>query len=337
MNRTSELIAEWRSVDIATFRDRILPGNRPAVLRGAVGQWPAVQFGRSSPEALCEYLLGLKQGAPVPLLTADPSAKGRFFFRPDMQGTNFHRQSAPLALGLRALLAHLQDAEPPAVFVESASLLDCLPDFAESNRLYLLDASIAPRIWIGNAVTVQTHYDFNHNIACVVAGRRRVTLFPPEELPNLYPAPPDITLAGVPVSMVPLDNPDLERFPRFERALKSAQTAELEPGDALYIPFGWWHHVESLLPFNVLVNYWWSGSRALSSPIDCLLHGLLSLRDLPPEERAVWRNLFDYYVFQTAGDPFAHMPPTKRGLLDARSPQQLNEIREILVRSLHRP
>jgi hypothetical protein len=67
------------------------------------------------------------------------------------------------------------------------------------------------------------------------------------------------------------------------------------------------------------------------------LHGLLSLRDLPPEERAVWRNLFDYYVFQTTGDPFAHMPPTKRGLLDARSPQQLNEIREILVRSLHRP
>jgi hypothetical protein len=254
-----------------------------------------------------------------------------------MQGTNFHRQSAPLAVGLRALLAHLHDLKPPALLVESASLPDCLPDFASSNRLPLLDPSIAPRIWIGNAVKVQTHYDFNNNIACVVAGRRRATLFPPEELPNLYPAPPDITLAGVPVSMVPLDNPDLERFPRFKQALKAAQTTELEPGDALYIPFGWWHHVESLLTFNVLVNYWWSGARPLSSPIDCMLHGLLALRDLPPEERAVWRNLFDYYVFQTSGDPFAHLPSAARGLLDARTPQQLNEIREILLRSLHRP
>jgi hypothetical protein len=58
------------------------------------------------------------------------------------------------------------------------------------------------------------------------------------------------------------------------------------------------------------------------------------LRDLPQSERAVWRNLFDYYVFQMSGDPFAHMPTGARGLMDAHSPQQLNEIKAILVRSL---
>ena len=29
------------------------------------------------------------------------------------------------------------------------------------------------------------------------------------------------------------------------------------PGDAIYIPPLWWHHVESLGQFNVLVNYWY--------------------------------------------------------------------------------
>ena len=170
---------------------------------------------------------------------------------------DFQRQAVPLAVGLKALLVHLHDPAPPALFVESALLSECLPTFALDNNLDLLDRSVVPRIWIGNAIQVHTHCDFSNNIACVLAGRRRFTLFPPEQLPNLYPAPMDITLAGVPVSTVPLQNPDFERYPRFRRALAAAQTIELEEaGDALFIPYGWWHHVESLQPFNVLVNYW---------------------------------------------------------------------------------
>jgi quercetin dioxygenase-like cupin family protein len=36
-----------------------------------------------------------------------------------------------------------------------------------------------------------------------------------------------------------------------------AMEAELSPGDAIFIPMGWFHHVEALERFNVLVNYWW--------------------------------------------------------------------------------
>jgi hypothetical protein len=336
MSSTSDPIAEWSGVDAATFRDQIVPTNQPAVLRGVVLPWPAVQRGSPSPQAMCTYLMGLRQGGPVPLLTADPAAKGRFFFRDDLRGFNFQRQPAPLATALRMLLTHLDDTEPPAVFVESAPLPDCLPDFAASNHLPLLDDSIVPRIWIGNAVKVQTHYDLRNNIACVLAGRRRFTLFPPEQLPNLYPGPMDITPSGVPISMVPLETPDLERYPRFREALGAARVAELEPGDALFIPYGWWHHVQSLRSFNVLVNYWWTDSTPLTSPLDCLLHGLLALRDMPAPERAVWRNLFDYYVFQTSGDPLAHLPPTLRGLMGARSPEQLREIKTLLAQTLSR-
>jgi Cupin-like domain len=327
-------VAEWREVDPATFRDRIYPTNQPAILRGLVRHWPAVQHGASSAQAMRSYLLGLPQGGPVPLLTAHPTVEGRLFFQEDMQGLNFQRQAVPLGVALQALLTHLGDPAPPALFVESALLSDCLPDFAASNSIDLLDQSIKPRIWIGNAVTVRTHYDFSNNIACVLAGRRRFTLFPPEQLPNLYPGPMDITPAGVPVSMVPLHNPDFERYPRFRQALAAAKVIELEPGDALFIPYGWWHHVESLMPFNVLVNYWWTESIPLSSPSVCLLHGLLALRDLPEAERSVWRNLFDYYVFQTSGDPLAHLAPTLRGLMGAPGPEQRRQIKAILLRSL---
>jgi hypothetical protein len=67
------------------------------------------------------------------------------------------------------------------------------------------------------------------------------------------------------------------------------------------------------------------------------VHGLLALRDLPAAERAVWRNLFDYYVFQTSGDPLAHLPPTMRGLMGARNPEQLREIRALLAHAPSRP
>lgn len=331
----SKSVPEWHNVDAQTFRERIFPGNRPAVLRGAVAAWPAVAAGQSSPQAMAEYLLGLEQGGPVPLLTAPASIKGRLFFREDLRGLNFERRRAPLAAGVRALLAHLDHPAPPAIYVESAPVPDCLPTFTKFQRLELLDASIVPRIWIGNAITVQTHYDLNSNIACVLAGRRRFTLFPPGQLANLYPSSWDVTLAGVPVSMVRHEDPDYLRYPRFRQALEHALSVELGPGDALFIPYGWWHRVESLTAFNVLVNYWWNYDKPPSlSPADSLLHAIFALRGLSSEQRAVWRNLFDYYVFETSGDPLGHLPPEIRGLMGERGEQALRTVRTLLLRSL---
>src|SRR5688572_29442483 len=137
--------------------------------------------------------------------------------------------------------------------------------------------------------------------------------------------------------MVPPHDPDLARFPRFAEAQRHAQTAELEPGDALYIPYGWWHHVESLTPFNVLVNYWWNAAPKLGSPYAVLLHAALSLRDLPADQRAMWKSMFERLVFSDPEEALGHLPPTKRGLLSPPSPQRTREIRDILVQSLTRP
>jgi len=121
---------------------------------------------------------------------------------------------------------------------------------------------VQPRLWLGNEVVTPAHFDESHNLACVVSGRRRFTLLPPEQVGNLYIGPLDFAPTPTPISLVSFRAPDFARFPRFHDALAAAQVAELEPGDALYIPSLWWHHVESIGLLNTMVNYWWSAPAA---------------------------------------------------------------------------
>ena len=175
------------------------------------------------------------------------------------------------------------------------------------------------------------------NVGIVVAGRRRFTLFPPDELKNLYVGPLELTPAGTPVSLVDLHNPDLERFPRFSEALKRAQVSELEPGDAIYIPFHWWHGVDSLEPVNFFVNYWWNDARAgAGNPYDALLHAVYAIKTLPPDQRAVWRMVFDHYIFGLNGDPVEHLPEHARGMLGDVTGEQLLRMQATLRQLLNR-
>jgi hypothetical protein len=336
MTRSSKKIPEWRNVDKTKFREEIAPQNKPAVLKGAIAHWPAVREGLKSPKALAEYIKRFDRGQLAQTLVGPASIKGRFFYKDeDLLSFNFVRRQDQIGAVVDWLVAHQADENPLAVAIQSVPLPDHLPNFSDENSTDLPHASAIPRIWIGNAVTVSTHFDFNYNIACVVGGRRRFTLFPPEQLPNLYVGPLDNTPAGPPASMVSLDQPDLARYPRFELALEAAQQAELEPGDAVYMPYFWWHHVASLESFNVLVNYWWNDALpSLSSPLNCLLHGLLTLRGLPPDQLEVWRMVFDHYVFQKNGNPVAHLDPKYRGILGALTPEVAQQLRAILVRSL---
>jgi len=323
-------------VDLKAFREEILAAGRPVVLKDLVKDWPAVRAGRDSPRALADYLRGFDRGKQVAVLEGPPSIRGHFFYREDMRGMNFERRPATISATIERLLAQAGDPNPPALYVESTPTPEHLPPFAGENVNPLLPPAVTPRIWIGNTLVVQTHFDLSSNIACVVGGRRRFTLFPPEQLPNLYVGPIEFNISGPPISMVPLRNPDFARFPRFAEALAVSQVAELGPGDALYIPFGWWHHVEALEPFNVLANYWWNDARQTGSPFDCMLHAILSLRDLPPEQRAVWHTLFEHYVFTSGDESLAHLPREQRGMLGPPSPERTQAIRAILARAFSR-
>jgi hypothetical protein len=323
-------------VDLKTFREEIVPANEPVVLKDLVKDWPAVRAGQSSARALADYLKAFDQGKPVAVLEGPPSIRGQFFYRDDMRGLNFERRPATISATIERLLAQAEDPNPSALYIESAPTLEHLPPFATENPQPLLSPLIVPRIWMGNTLTVQTHFDLSSNIACVVGGRRRFTLFPPEQVQNLYIGPIEFNISGPPISMVSLKSPDLQRFPRFAEAMRHARSAELGPGDAVYIPYAWWHQVESLTAFNVLVNYWWNDARQAGSPFDCLLHAVLALRDLPPAQRAVWQKMFEHYVFTSPDEALSHLPREQRGMLGPPSAERAQAIRGILARAFSR-
>ncbi|MEQ1689377.1 MAG: cupin-like domain-containing protein, partial [Sphingopyxis sp.] len=111
--------------------------------------------------------------------------------------------------------------------------------------------------------------------------------------------------------------------------------AELEPGDALYVPYQWFHHVEAFDPINILVNYWWDDARQdLGSPWDALLHAIIAIRELPADRRAAWRAAFDHYAFLAHGDAGAHVPEPARGVLGPVSEEDVARLRADLAHNL---
>jgi hypothetical protein len=136
--------------------------------------------------------------------------------------------------------------------------------------------------------------------------------------------------------MVSLDGPEVDRFPRFREALSNAYVAELEPGDAIYIPYLWWHGVQSLAGFNVLANYWFNRDPASARyPYVGFLRLAYALfADMPQQHRDAWRALYEYYVFQSGGSPMEPLSPPHRdsgGRIDSDGVAKLRSlIRELL-------
>ncbi len=181
------------------------------------------------------------------------------------------------------------------------------------------------------------HYDQSNNLACCMVGRRRFSLFPPDQIRNLYPGPLEPTPGGQVVSMVDFAAPDFGRYPRFHEALAAGQVAELEPGDVLFYPALWWHHVEALDSFNAMINYWWTTTpEFMDSPQITLLHALMSLRDRSEQDKAAWRELFDYYVFGAAERAGQHLPEHVRGNLGPMDETRARRLRALVLSRLNR-
>jgi hypothetical protein len=328
-------IAERHGVTPAQFQQEIVPAGVPVVMRGLVEKWPAVAAGRSAPSAMADYLSTFATGGPVRLMVGDPSIGGRFFYNDALTGYNFDNVPTPLHQVLARLLSSLDAPAPQALYAGAISIPAQLPGFERDNALDILSPEVEAKIWLGNRVTVQTHYDLSLNVACVVAGRRRFTLIPPDQLENMYVGPLEFTLAGPPVSMARLEAPDFVKFPRFRAALAKAQAADLEPGDALFIPYMWWHHVESRDTFNVLVNYWWDDVPAWqSSPFLALMLSILAVRNLTPARREIWRRAFEHFVFSGGDEALAHLSESQRGLQGTPSPQKAKVIRNYIAQLL---
>jgi len=337
MLNIQQTVAEVHGVDARALPREILTATEPVVLRGLVADWPLVVAGAINADAAIQYLRGHYRDATVGVLLGNPEIRGRFFYNDDMTGFNYQRAMMKLDAVLEAVAKLQGVASPPAVYVGSTTIDTCLPGFRAHNDLGFGEFDPLASIWLGNRTRIAAHYDAPDNIACVAVGHRRFVLFPPAELANLYVGPLDFNPAGQAISLVDFAQPDFERFPRFADALHNARVAELNPGDAIFIPSMWWHHVEALDDFNVLVNYWWRQTPDyMGAPVNALMHALLRLKDLPVEQREAWYRLFRHYVFEPDADNVAHIPEKSRGVLGPIDETRARGLRALLLNRLNR-
>jgi hypothetical protein len=330
-------IRELHDFDPDHVVEQVAAETVPVVIRGLAAAWPIVQKARESMDEAARYLLQFYQDAPVTAFVGEPGNSGRIFYTDDLVQTNFRQIKTRLGWVLDNIREHQDDPAAPTIYMGSAALDIYLPGLGRDNSLPFRALKPSVRIWISNRTTVAAHYDVLDNIACVCAGRRRFTVFPPEQISNLYIGPIDFTPAGQAISLVDLDDPDFDRYPRFADAIEHAQTAMLEPGDAIYIPSMWWHHVQSLDNLNILINHWWRDVPAfMGAPADALLHAILNIRGLPAEQRNAWRCIFNHYVFEAGSESTAHIPPERLGALGSLDEDSARRIRALLRNNLNR-
>jgi hypothetical protein len=320
--------------------DELMAAGQPTVIKGLVRDWPLART--DSPERAADYLKSFYQGRRIVAFVARPERKGRFGYTEDGTQLDFESDRGLLDEYLDRILLHLDDDQAPSFYIGSTDVDRFLPGFRAENDLVLnhgMFAANPPMVgaWIGNRTTALAHHDMSNNIACCLVGRRRFALFPPEQIENLYPGPLEPTPGGQVVTMTDIDAPDFERFPRLREALAAGEVAELEPGDALFYPAMWWHQVNALEPFNVMINYWWNTSpQYMDTPQNALLHALLCLRDRPEQEKRAWRAMFDYYVFGPADRAGAHLPEAARGSLAPMDEMKARRLRAWLLQRLNR-
>jgi cupin-like protein len=333
----AERIREVAGADPRALPDDLLESTEPVVLRGVGAEWPVVRAALESPAAATAYLRRFYKDAAVVVMSGEPEIGGRFFYNDDLSGFNYKMYRTRLDGVLGELIRFAGDANPPSMYVGSTAIDTVLPGFRAQNAFNFGARAPVASIWVGNRTRIAAHHDMPDNLACVVAGHRRFTLFPPEQISNLYVGPLEFNPAGQPISLVDFARPDFQRFPRFAEAIKAARTAELGPGDAIVIPSMWWHHIESLDAFNVLVNYWWRQSPAyMDSPMGALMLSLMTVRDLPPAQRAAWENLFRHYVFEAGDQTAGHIPERARRALGSLDANLVRELRANVLARLHR-
>lgn len=319
--------------DPASFRASVMERCEPALMRGAASGWSMLKEGRT--EDVLHALMRFDAGREAEVFVGPPAIGARYNYNGSLTGFNFDRVRLPFVEALVRIVDSASLPDRSSMYMGSLTAETFFPGIERTLELPFMPATVPPRVWIGHASTVACHYDTMDNVACVAAGRRRFTLFPPDAIRDLYVGPIDHTLAGQPISLAMGSDPGDPRYPRFEQARDRALVVELAPGDALYVPKLWWHQVEALDDVNVLINFWWDGfATGPDQPYTTLMLALLAIAERPPAERAAWRAWFDHYVFRPDGHPLAFLPPERHGILGVRSKENHGRIRALVMRLL---
>lgn len=314
---------EASSLSKEDFHKRILSEFKPVVIRGLAKNWELVLKQKDVNFNSLDYIRNAVADTKLSLTKVDKTQQSRMFYNDDMTAMNFGVAKVAAASCFDYLKNQLGEADYAVQCVPvNQHFPSLLPTFSNP----LLGDDVTPFAWIGNKIIVAPHFDEAHNIAVVAVGKRRFTLFPPEQTKNLYIGPLDNTPAGQPISLVNILQPDLQAHPKYAEAYKHGLSVELEPGDAIFIPTPWWHHVQSLSDFNVLINYWWTESAVASPmPFPMLMHAIQSLKPMQGAQKEAWKAIMMHYVFNDV-DPSEHLPDHAKGVLGKLNPKQMREL-----------
>ncbi len=347
MTKINQKVKVVEGISENEIPDYIFESQQPLILKGLVKNWPLTQLGLTDTQKAIAQLIDADSQQVAPVYYGQTDSGNRLGYISDCTSLNFEIKSVNLTQVLQELANNLDNPAYPLRYIASNVLQIHFPDIFKNNQLsfdspYFKNKPMQPGdpltgIWIGNRTLSPCHWDAQCNIACCVVGHRKFTLFPPSQIENLYPGPLELTPGGQSITLVDFDNPDFERFPKYKNAIQHGQIAELEPGDAIFIPCMWWHQVEAINTFNVLINYWWNPFEKIrGQAMPVLEHAILSLRDRPTFEKQAWKYLFDYYIFgddQVAGE---HIPADARGKLGKIDTLKARQLRALLINKLNR-
>ena len=326
-------ITELSSKDPDLIREGFQSG-RPFIVRQLHSEWILVKKGKESETELKKYLHECSLKRDFVYAIGEPEQNGKIFYNKDM-GVNFVERKAALKTVLGYFDEIREAEEDVALYLSSLEIHKYFENLLTETPSYLNEDQYRAGLWIGNKIQVPLHNDFPNNVACVIGGRRKFTLIPPNQFENLYVGPIDFTPAGRAVSMVDLQNPDLDKYPKFAVALEHALTAELSPGDIIYIPSMWWHAVEGLDDFNVMLNFWWRENPTfLGGPDAAMKLAIATIRDLPHPEKQHWKQLFEYYIFNNSEENTAHIPEKSWGVLGRINSDLARKIKSYLLEVL---
>lgn len=210
------------------LRKHIRP-KQPLKMTGMMSDWPAMK------KWSFEFFRDLKSDSTVHLEEGNVMQKS----------TEFRKET--FSDYIKKLIDEPEDAESGSsaylsvfkVFNEFPELREDV-DFSILNQHKLKHSSVG---WLGPAGTVTGyHIDWGDNILAQIHGRKCIHLASPADSPNMYVSKKFDQ--GTTISEVDLLNYDREKFPKFA-GVKHTKVV-LHPGEMLFIPRGWWHHVQSL-------------------------------------------------------------------------------------------
>lgn len=230
-------IEKVRGLSRDDFLDHYYAASRPVIIEGALDGWPALE--RWTPD----YLVEKVGAAPVELQSGRNGAEDFEIWK------DRHKSEMPFDKYIAAITKAGFGNDLYMTAYNNASNRAALAPL--DGDIGTLDDYLTPgagMMWIGPAGTfTPLHFDLTNNLIAQVVGAKHIVMAPPSETQRLYnhhhvfSAVRDLT-----------DEAQLQRYP----LARSAQTYEfdLEPGDALFVPIGWWHQVTAL-DFSVTLTY----------------------------------------------------------------------------------